>query len=101
MTSGGKRYPEKADRGTDRTGGCPRDLIARVSLMPTSAANATVPWGVRPAAQGPPGQIRGPDTGPISRAPIGAPRGGVSPYWVLEKMRGHRLATGAGEVENV
>src|SRR6266545_8138437 len=43
MTSGGKRYPEKADRGTDRTGGCPRDLIARVSLMPMPAANATVP----------------------------------------------------------
>src|SRR6266508_2793848 len=43
MTSGGKRYPAKAELGAGRTGGCRRDLIARVSLMPTPAANATVP----------------------------------------------------------
>ena len=46
MTSGGKRYPAKADLGAGRTGGCRRDLIARVSLMPTPAANATVPLDV-------------------------------------------------------
>src|SRR6266498_5639243 len=43
MTSGGKRYPAKAELGAGRTGECRRDLIARVSLMPTPAANATVP----------------------------------------------------------
>src|SRR6266511_353531 len=43
MTSGGKRYPAKADLGAGRTGGCRRDLIARVYLMPTLGANATVP----------------------------------------------------------
>src|SRR6266540_5297152 len=43
MTSGGNRYPEKADRGAGRTGRCRSDLIARVSLMPTPVANATVP----------------------------------------------------------
>src|SRR6266545_1709084 len=39
MTSGGKRCPAKAELGAGRTGGCRRDLIARVSLMPTPAAN--------------------------------------------------------------
>jgi hypothetical protein len=43
MTSGGKRYPAKANLGAGRTGGRRRDLIARVSPMPTPAANATVP----------------------------------------------------------
>jgi hypothetical protein len=43
MTSGGKRYPAKADLGAGRTRGRRRDLIARVSLMPMQAANATVP----------------------------------------------------------
>src|SRR6266540_3168849 len=43
MTSGGKRYPAKAELGAGRTGRCRRDLIARVSLMRTPAANATVP----------------------------------------------------------
>src|SRR6266545_7416012 len=43
MTSGGNRYPAKADLDAGRTGGCRRDLIARVSLMPTPAANATEP----------------------------------------------------------
>src|SRR6266542_2621198 len=43
MTSGGKRYPAKAEYGAGRTGRCRRDLIARVSLMRTPAANATVP----------------------------------------------------------
>ena len=43
MTSGGNRYPAKAELGAGRTGGCRRDLIARVSLMPTPTANATVP----------------------------------------------------------
>ncbi len=46
MTSGGKRYPAKAELGAGRTGGCRRDLIALVSLMPTPAANATVPFEV-------------------------------------------------------
>src|SRR6266545_396355 len=37
------RYTENADRRAGRTGRCRRDLIARVSLMPTPVANATVP----------------------------------------------------------
>src|SRR6266511_4873263 len=80
MTSGGKRYPEKADRGTDRTGGCPRDLIARVSLMPMSAANATVPLPL----------VQAPECEPVEphRHAAGDPaddRGGEQPYrlrWV-------------------
>jgi hypothetical protein len=45
MTSGGKRYPAKAELGAGRTGGRWRDLIELVSLMPMPAANATVPPG--------------------------------------------------------
>src|SRR6266496_2269017 len=68
MTSGGNRYPEKADLGAGRTGGCRRDLIARVSLMPTPAANATVPRAGLPARA----ESEVP-TGDRSRGPAGAP----------------------------
>jgi hypothetical protein len=44
MTSGGKRYPEKADLGAGRTGRSRRVLIVRVSPRPTPIANATVPY---------------------------------------------------------
>src|SRR6266508_470099 len=53
MTSGGNRYPEKADLGAGRTGRCRRDLIARVSLMPAPVANATVPKVEAPMRSGP------------------------------------------------
>ena len=43
MTAGGKRNPAKAELGAGRTGSWRRDLIARVSLLPTPAANATAP----------------------------------------------------------
>jgi len=33
MTSGGNRYPAKAEAGTGRGRGWQRDVIARVSLM--------------------------------------------------------------------
>jgi hypothetical protein len=40
---GREPVPEKADRSAGRRGGCRRDLIARVSLMRTPVANATLP----------------------------------------------------------
>jgi hypothetical protein len=43
MTSGGKRYPAKADLGAGQRQGCWSDLIAPVSVTEARTTNATVP----------------------------------------------------------
>src|SRR6266511_644126 len=43
MTSGGNRYPAKADLGAGQRQGCWSDLIAPVSVTEARTTNATVP----------------------------------------------------------
>src|SRR6266511_3862184 len=45
MTSGGNRYPAKADLETGQRQGCWTDLIAPVSVTEARTTNATVPAG--------------------------------------------------------
>src|SRR6266508_5095836 len=59
MTSGGNRYPAKADLETGQRQGCWTDLIAPVSVTEARTTNATVPpdggLALAPMATGRPG----------------------------------------------